>query len=182
LRRKISDADPANCRPELRRRLEYDDERLLAECQVHTFRARGPGGQKRNKTSSAVRLHHLPSGLIVKAAESRSQQENKNRALRRLRMALAVCFRCPLPEKIRWPPTVQITDGTLRLRPGNPAVPQVVGLILDALNQHEGRVGAAAAALGISTSSLVRFLREHRAALAEARRLGTQAGWPAIRT
>jgi len=182
LRRKISDADAAARGPELRRRLEYDDARLLAECEVHTFRARGPGGQKRNKTSSAVRLHHLPSGLIVKAAESRSQQQNKSRALRRLRIALAACFRCPLPEKVVWPPTVQIADGTLRLRPSNPAVPQVIGLILDALDRHEGRVGAAAAALGISTSSLVRFLSEHRTALAEARRLAEQAGWPAIRT
>ncbi len=55
------------------------DEQLLAQCEVDTYRASGPGGQKRNKTSSAVRLRHLPSGLLVIAEESRSQHENKAR-------------------------------------------------------------------------------------------------------
>src|SRR5438128_7924548 len=64
------------------------DSQLLAQCAVDTYRASGPGGQKRNKTSSAVRLRHLPSSLIVIAEESRSQHENRARALRRLRQAL----------------------------------------------------------------------------------------------
>src|SRR5260370_6042877 len=64
-----------------------NDQRLLAQCAVDTYRASGPGGQKRNKTSSAVRLRHLPSGLIVIAEESRSQHENRARAFRRLRHA-----------------------------------------------------------------------------------------------
>src|SRR3984885_6293428 len=69
------------------------DEQLLAQCAVDTYRASGPGGQKRNKTSSAVRLRHLPSGLIVIAEESRSQHENRARALRRLRQALFLQLR-----------------------------------------------------------------------------------------
>src|SRR5947199_4799839 len=64
------------------------DAQLLAQCEVDTYRASGPGGQKRNKTSSAVRLRHPPSGLLVIAEESRSQHENRARALRRLRQAL----------------------------------------------------------------------------------------------
>jgi len=67
---------------------QLSDEQLLAQCEVDTYRASGPGGQKRNKTSSAVRLRHRPSGLIVIAEESRSQHENKARALKRLRVAL----------------------------------------------------------------------------------------------
>src|SRR5437764_14651253 len=63
------------------------DEQLLAQCDVDTYRASGPGGQKRNKTSSAVRLRHGPTGLVVIAAESRSQHENKAKALKRLRRA-----------------------------------------------------------------------------------------------
>src|SRR5262249_40367808 len=69
------------------------DAQLLAQCEVDTYRASGPGGQKRNKTSSAVRLRHPPSGLLVIAEESRSQHENKAKALRRLRQAFFLKLR-----------------------------------------------------------------------------------------
>src|SRR2546429_88563 len=74
------------------------DDQLLRQCDVDTYRASGPGGQKRNKTSSAVRLRHLPSGLLVIAEESRSQHENKARALRRMRQALYLKLREPVPR------------------------------------------------------------------------------------
>src|SRR5438128_8572068 len=72
------------------------DAQLLAQCEVDTYRASGPGGQKRNKTSSAVRIRHPPSGLIVIAEESRSQHENRARALKRLRQAFYLKVRDPL--------------------------------------------------------------------------------------
>src|SRR6186997_1344544 len=68
-------------------------DQLLAQCEVDTYRASGPGGQKRNKTSSAVRLRHVPTGLIVIAEESRSQHENKAKALQRIRQALFLKLR-----------------------------------------------------------------------------------------
>src|SRR3989442_10017342 len=71
---------------------------LLAQGEVDTYRASGPGGQKRNKTSSAVRVRHPPSGLIVIAEESRSQHENRERGLRRLRQALFLQVRDPLTD------------------------------------------------------------------------------------
>src|SRR5947209_11911928 len=77
------------------------DAQLLAQCEVDTYRASGPGGQKRNKTSSAVRLRHPPSGLLVIAEESRSQHENKAKALRRLRQALYLKLRDELAEDAR---------------------------------------------------------------------------------
>src|SRR5262245_27529333 len=79
------------------------DEQLLAQCEVDTYRASGPGGQKRNKTSSAVRIRHPASGLLVIAEESRSQHENKARALRRLRQALFLKLRDPVTEEDRTP-------------------------------------------------------------------------------
>src|SRR5262245_25805085 len=75
------------------------DTQLLGQCEVDTYRASGPGGQKRNKTSSAVRLRHPPSGLIVIAEESRSQHENKAKALRRLRQALYLKLRQSMPAE-----------------------------------------------------------------------------------
>src|SRR6059058_4330402 len=72
---------------------------LLAQCEVDTYRASGPGGQKRNKTSSAVRLRHPPTGLIVIAEESRSQHENKAKAARRLWKALFLHLRDDWPAR-----------------------------------------------------------------------------------
>src|SRR4051812_17697278 len=75
-------------------------EQLLAQCDVDTYRASGPGGQKRNKTSSAVRLRHAPSGIIVIAEESRSQHENKAKALKRLYRAFFLQLRDEFPVEV----------------------------------------------------------------------------------
>lgn len=64
------------------------DGQLLAECDVETFRAGGPGGQHQNVTDSAVRLRHRPTGLTVTSRAQRSQHLNKMDALRRLRIKL----------------------------------------------------------------------------------------------
>jgi protein subunit release factor B len=65
--------------------LPDSDEALLRECVVDTFRASGPGGQHVNKTESAVRLRHLPSGVVVTSQEERSQYRNRAIALQKLR-------------------------------------------------------------------------------------------------
>ncbi len=65
--------------------LPASDEDLLRECEVDTFRSSGPGGQHVNKTESAVRLRHLPSGVVVTSRQERSQHQNKSLCLRKLR-------------------------------------------------------------------------------------------------
>jgi len=85
-----------------------DDNTLLVECRVETFRSGGPGGQHQNKTESGVRLTHVLTGISVTARESRSQHRNRQIALARLRAALADAMhedeprrksRTPLREK-----------------------------------------------------------------------------------
>ena len=65
--------------------LPESDDDLLRECEVETFRASGPGGQHVNKTESAVRLRHTPSGVVVSSQQERSQHRNKQLCLQKLR-------------------------------------------------------------------------------------------------
>jgi len=73
--------------------LKMEDAELFAECHADFHKSSGRGGQKVNKTSSAVRLYHMPSGLTVNCSESRSQMDNRRIALDKLRLSIALSFR-----------------------------------------------------------------------------------------
>jgi hypothetical protein len=165
----------------LRARLDFDDGRLLAECELHLHRTGGPGGQHRNKVVSAVRLCHRPSGFVVTATERRSQHENKANALRRLREAIAVGIRVPPPESVGWPDSVQVQGERLKVGDKNPALWSVLALVLDELAAQAGQVGPAALRLHVSTSSLTRFLAAHPKAWTEANRIRRENGIPPLR-
>ena len=84
-------------------RFSTDPEVLKKQVVVETYRSRGPGGQRKNKTETAVRIKHLPSGITVIATEYRSQSQNRELAFKRLRERLQKMNR---PQKRRVPTSV----------------------------------------------------------------------------
>ena len=70
--------------------LTEEDAVLLRDCEFIMQKGTGNGGQKINKTSSAVRLRHRPTGIAVAANEERSQSRNRHIALRKLRYEIAL--------------------------------------------------------------------------------------------
>jgi protein subunit release factor B len=72
--------------------------RLARECTITPYRSSGPGGQKKNKTESSVRVVHGPTGLTRVATESRSQHANRRLALQRVWEALERRRRKPRPR------------------------------------------------------------------------------------
>lgn len=159
--------------------LRADDATLLAGCEVDTYRASGPGGQKRNKTSSAVRLRHTSTGLLVIAEESRSQHENKARALRRLRLAIALSIR----ENIASPDALanvfqpyRTAAGRIEISPRNGGYPLVIAFVMDIVQAHLGRLADAASALNVTTAQLSRFLTNDAKLLAAVNQIRIAAG------
>lgn len=143
--------------------LDLDDQHLLSQCEVHTYRARGPGGQKRNKTDSAVRLVHRPTGIVARSTESRSQHENRARALRRLRHTIALRMRLPVePGDYRPSEIIEevlASQPNLRINPRNPRYNHVVAEVLDVFDATNAHLSETAGLLGISMSHLTALFR-----------------------
>jgi len=176
------------------------DQDLLGQCDVHTYRASGPGGQHRNKVSSAVRLRHRPTGITAHGDDSRSQHDNRRLALRRLRMS----FACQLRDQVdlaqpRRPPAWadflargaklpggvrgagSVGGGRLIVSPNNERFWPIAAHLLDVLEACQGRLADAAAVLGVTGSNLTKVLASDPRLLTAATAIRKRFGLGAIR-
>ncbi len=139
-------------------------EKLLAGCETQRTRRGGPGGQHRNKTETAIVITHRETGVSGQASERRSQHDNRDVALLRLRLNLAIAVRVVkdvadeslLPIEL-W--RDRVLGGKLQVSVSHSDYPTLVAESLDWIFAFDFDLAVAARKLGISTSRLVKFLK-----------------------
>lgn len=131
-----------------------EDDVLLRDCDLIMQKGTGNGGQKINKTSSAVRLLHRPTGIAVSANEERSQARNRHIALRKLRYEIALRIRA------------DFSGGSFALLPA-PSPANHARLVLwtaalfDRLAAADFNLKETAGLCGVSASQLERAMRKY---------------------
>lgn len=164
-------------------------EKLLADCAFSTSRRSGPGGQHRNKVETAVIVTHQPTDIVAEASERRSQQANRQTAIHRLRLKLAIAVRSPAsqifatrePKIAETAETSETIEGGLfaisdlwkrRVAGGRVAIavehsdyPAMLAELLDHLAMDYWDVAPVAGRIQLTGSQLTKFLRKYPAAL-----------------
>jgi hypothetical protein len=136
---------------------------LLEQCLVRRTRHTGPGGQHRNKVETAIEIVHTPTGITTFAAERRSQEANRQVAIFRMRLLLAIRLRAVesaevIPSKL-W--SSRCRNQRISCNETHEDFPTLLAEALDAVDAKEYDVRRAAAALGCSTTQLVRFIAKN---------------------
>ena len=90
---------------------EVDVEINPSDLQIDTFRSSGAGGQHVNKTESAIRITHIPTGTVVECQDERSQYKNKDRAMKILRSRILEAERRKQSEAIAGERRAQVGTG-----------------------------------------------------------------------
>jgi len=137
------------------------DEDFLKHVKVSTFKASGKGGQKVNKTSSAVRMVFEPLNIEVTCQKYRKQAENKVSALRKLRKFVAL-HASSWPSDNVFAISLQYLKNGLHINRKNKDISFIYALVVSLFSNFDGDHKKVAVCLGITSSRLVRFLAEDK--------------------
>ncbi len=145
-----------------------EDDALLKHCDLGKGRSSGPGGQHRNKVETLVILKHRPTGTEAHAGERRSAEENKRVALFRLRLALALKVRDPVPigdqRSALW--RSRSRGGKIACNPEHHDYPALLAEALDMIEACGHDAKKAAVRLEVTTSQLIKLVKDHPPAFA----------------
>jgi hypothetical protein len=139
-----------------------DDAALLADCGVRRQRRSGPGGQHRNKVETAVVITHSPTGIQGEASERRSQEQNRQVAVRRLRTNLAIHHRTPVSAEDYEPTALwqdRCRNRRISVNPRHEDFPAILAEALNLLAACDWEPREAAPRLTCSPSQLVKLIQ-----------------------
>lgn len=154
---------------------------LLEDCDFQRTRRSGPGGQHRNKVETAVIVLHRPSGVRAEANERRSQEQNRQVAIHRLRVKLAVELRTPPSESVSALWRSRTAGGKLSVATDHDDYPALLAEALNIMAEVDFEMSAAATKLAVTSSQLVKFLKMEPTALALVNRERAARGQAAYR-
>ncbi|MBL8815823.1 MAG: peptide chain release factor-like protein [Planctomyces sp.] len=138
----------------------FSADQLLQQCLVRRTRHSGPGGQHRNKVETAIEIVHEPTGIVSFAAERRSQDANRQTAIFRLRVLLAIRFRNVSSSDVQ-PSALWVSrcrSQKIQCNDRHPDFPAMLAEAMNAIHAKDYDVSKAAGALGCTMSQLVRFV------------------------
>lgn len=141
-------------------------ELLLRACAVKRTRGSGPGGQHRNKVETAIVITHRPTGVVGQASENRSQERNRELAIQRLRVNLALAVRSEREKNA--PPSElwqsRIKAKRIQVNVNHSDFPGLLSEALDVVHEFDFDVKCSAENLNVSTSQLIKFIKSCPAA------------------
>ncbi len=163
-----------------------EDKVFINSCRLETYMASGPGGQKRNRTYSAVRATHKDTGFSVIAEESRSQVENKEKAIKRLKKTLALNLRKDFSATgFKVHPEAEslfLIDGFKKINPKNRLYPLFCAVILDSMYTAKGKVSEASGMFNSSTGKLNKVISADKDLLGAVNRMRVFFGLNPLRS
>ena len=156
--------------------LLQDDNQLMADCRKEPYQGSGPGGQHRNRNLNGVRLHHIPTGFVGAAVERRETKRNLGAALFRLRMELALG---DFPFTTQEKPPLDGFQPKISIR--NPKFAFYLLQAMHAILFYNYEVSVAAKALKVSTSSMLKFVKQDKKAWSMLQLRRKQKGLPPLK-
>ena len=154
------------------------DRDLLLECEITSSSSHGPGGQHRNKTESAIRLRHRPSGLFAQCEDHRERARNRDDAVRRLRIRLAIATR-GVSDPAWLAPYLKGRQVAAGANAND--FPLLAALALDALTTAVGSLADAARSLGMSSTQFVKLITADKEVHQAGNKIRVELGLGAIR-
>lgn len=131
--------------------LAETEQELIRNCTQGAYKSTGPGGQKKDKKKSSIRLVHLPTNICVTSSETRSSKTNLSSAIKKLKFRIAVEVRGPKIEPEMYNNNYRELKYLFW-----------IAALFDALNKYNFKISNSAEDLGLSTSRLIKQIAKDK--------------------